>query len=52
MLKNIEAYIWNEMVPQVALYDLVDVFGLNAKLNWIPVNRRENVDLRGLQNNP
>jgi peptide/nickel transport system substrate-binding protein len=52
MLKAVEAYIWNDMVPQVALYDLVDVFGLNAKLNWIPVNRRENVDLRGLQNNP
>jgi peptide/nickel transport system substrate-binding protein len=52
MLKNVEAYIWNDMVPQVALYDLVDVFGLNAKLRWIPINRRENIDLRGLQNNP
>jgi len=52
MLKDVEAYIWNEMVPQVALFDLVDVFGLNADLNWIPVNRRENIDLRGLQNNP
>jgi peptide/nickel transport system substrate-binding protein len=52
MLKDVEAYIWNEMVPQVAIYDLTDIFGLNAKLNWIPVNRRENIDLRGLQNNP
>jgi peptide/nickel transport system substrate-binding protein len=52
MLKDVEAYIWNEMVPQVALYDLVDVFGLNSQLNWIPINRRENIDLRGLQKNP
>ena len=45
---EVEPYLVNEVVPEVQLYDLVDVFGLSADLAWTPVNRRENLDLRGL----
>jgi peptide/nickel transport system substrate-binding protein len=44
----VEPFVWNELVPEVSLYDLVDAFAVSDRIKWHPVNRQEQIDLRGL----
>ncbi len=46
---TIEPYIWDKMVPEVALFDLANVFGLTKRLDCSQVNPKEPIDLRGMR---
>lgn len=48
LARTVEPFVWNDLVPEVSLYDLVDSFALSDRLIWHPVNRQEQIDLRGL----
>lgn len=47
---TVEPYIWNEMIPEIDLFDLTDTYGVSTRLQWFPVNPQESIDLRGLGN--
>lgn len=49
MFKKSESYLVNQLVPEVPLFDLEDLYGLSKRLDWEPANPREFIDLRGIK---
>lgn len=49
IFKELDKHVVTQLVPEIPLFDIDDVYGLTKRLDWVPTNVKEPLDFRGIQ---
>ena len=49
VFKELDKYVVTQLVPEIPLFDIDDLYGLTKRLDWVPTNVKEPLDFRGIQ---